>query len=150
MYCILAFNKLRLDLFFNIILVNLMKYWFIWIICLFNYSFKMPVLVLDETLFYQWGCFFCLHKCFNEEKHKLNSFDLKIKIIFEILGIVTLMYLLNVWICQQTQIKCDTVWLTGLLGWVFDKERGNILIHSHLVFGNAGISSGVLVTDTAN
>lgn len=70
--------------------------------------FSISVLGLHETLFYQWGWFFCLHKCFNE-KHKLSSFDLKIQIIFEIRGIVTLKYLLNVWICQHTQIKCDTV-----------------------------------------
>lgn len=50
----------------------------------------------------------------------------------------------------QLKVKFDTVWLTGLLGRIFDKQRGDILVHSHLILGDAGIGSGVLVPDAAN
>ncbi len=43
-----------------------------------------------------------------------------------------------------------TLSLTCLLSRIFDKQRGDILVHSHLVLGDAGIGSGVLIPDAAN
>lgn len=40
--------------------------------------------------------------------------------------------------------------LTGLLGRVFHEERGDVFIHPHLVFGDAGVGSSVLVPDAAD
>lgn len=40
--------------------------------------------------------------------------------------------------------------LTGLLGRVLHEERGDVFVHPHLVLGDAGVGSGVLVPDTAD
>lgn len=40
--------------------------------------------------------------------------------------------------------------LTGLLGGVFNEQRGDVLVHSHVVLGDARVGAGVLVADAAD
>lgn len=44
----------------------------------------------------------------------------------------------------------DILGLTSLLGRVLHKERGDVFVHTHFVFGDAGVGSGVLVADAAD
>ena len=40
--------------------------------------------------------------------------------------------------------------LTGLSSRVFNEEGGDIFIHAHFVFGNAGVRPRVFIPDTAD
>lgn len=44
----------------------------------------------------------------------------------------------------------DILELTSLLGRVLHKERGDVFVHAHFIFGDAGVGSGVLVADAAD